>query len=145
MTAKILEIADAVVEALNTGVFSLGFTAERAYLPVLDLPGAGVLHVTVVPREDRAKLDTRSSSSHEYAIDIGVQEKLTHVDKEHLDPLVELTQEIADFFLFGRRFGNATLVAPEIRVLYVQDHLHQLRQFTSVITLTFRAWREASG
>ena len=98
--------------------------------------------LTVHPKEDDGSLDTRTSSTHEYAVDIGIQKKPPAIENTNLDPLVELTQQIADSFLFGKRPGNSTLVSPRIRILYLQDHLLKLHQFTSVITLTFRGWRE---
>jgi hypothetical protein len=55
---------------------------------------------------------------------------------------MRLTQEIADYFLFGKQAAGATLISPSVRILYFQEHLQKLRQFTSVITLTFRGWRQ---
>jgi hypothetical protein len=142
--ADIIETADAVVAELNSGTFSQPFVAERGYLPTFELPDLNTLKVTVVPKEDGGKLDTRSSSTHEYAVDIGIQMKPPDVDNASLDPLTYLTQEIADHFLFGKRPGGTTLISPQVRVLYLQDHLHKFRQFTSVVTLTFRGWRQAA-
>ena len=142
--ADIINLADAIATELNGHTFSLAFTAERGYLPTFELPELDELKVTVVPKEDDGKLDTRASSSHDYAVDIGIQKKPPDIDNDQLDPLMLLTQEVADFFLFGKQPGGATLVAPSVRILYLQDHLHKLRQFTSVVTLTFRGWRETS-
>jgi hypothetical protein len=142
--ADIIELADAVVADLNGHAFSQPFTAERGYLPTFELPDLNALKVTVVPKEDGGKLDTRSSSTHDYAVDIGIQMKPPNVDNASLDPLVYLTQEIADYFLFGKRPGGTTLISPQVRILYLQDHMHKFRQFTSVVTLTFRGWRQAA-
>ena len=142
--ADIIEVADAVVSALNGHAFSHAFTAVRGYLPTFELPDLNELKVTVVPKEDDGKLDTRSASTHQYAIDIGIQKKPPAIGKDELDPLMQLTQEIADYFLFGPRPADATLISPQVRILYLQEHLHQFRQFTSVVTLTFRGWRQAA-
>ena len=142
--ADIIELADAVVADLNGNAFSQPFTAERGYLPTFELPDLNALKVTVVPKEDGGKLDTRSSSTHDYAVDIGIKMKPPNVDNASLDPLVYLTQEIADYFLFGKRPGGTTLISPQVRILYLQDHIHKFRQFTSVVTLTFRGWRQAA-
>jgi hypothetical protein len=141
MAAEILNLADAIVTELNGQTFSQPFTAVRGYLPTFELPELGDLKVTVVPKEDEGKLDTRSSSLHDYSIDIGIQKKPPTIDNSELDPLMLFSQELADFFLFGRRPGGATLFSNDIRILYLQDHLLKFRQFTSVITLTFRSWR----
>lgn len=140
--ADIINIADAIVTALNGEAFSQPFTAVRGYLPTFDLQELNQLKVTVVPKEDDGKLDTRDASTHDYAIDIGVQKKPPTIDNPDLDPLMRLTQEIADYFLFGKQAAGATLIAPTVRILYLQDHLQKMRQFTSVITLTFRGWRQ---
>ena len=144
MAADILNLADAIVTDLNGHSFSQPFTAERGYLPTFELPELGDLKVIVVPKEDDGKLDTRTASTHDYAIDIGVQKKPPTIDNADLDPLMLLVQEIADHFLFGQQAAGATLIAPTVRVLYLQEHLQKLRQFTSVITLTFRGWRQAA-
>jgi hypothetical protein len=140
--ADIVNIADAIVAALNGEAFSQPFTAVRGYLPTFDLHELNELKVTVVPKEDDGKLDTRDASTHEYAIDIGIQKKPSTIDNPDLDPLMRLTQEIADYFLFGKQAAGATLISPSVRILYFQEHLQKLRQFTSVITLTFRGWRQ---
>jgi len=48
--ARIADIADAVVTALNGHTFSQPLTAARAYRPVFDLKDMTDLHVTVVPK-----------------------------------------------------------------------------------------------
>ena len=142
--ADIIDVADAIVTELNGHSFSQPFTSARGYLPTFDLQEMGELKVTVVPKEDDGKLDTRTASTHDYAIDIGVQKKPPAIDNTDLDPLMLLVQEIADHFLFGKQAAGATLISPTVRVLYLQEHLQKLRQFTSVITLTFRGWRQAA-
>lgn len=144
MTAQILTLADEVVTRLNSHGFGRPFTAERGYLPTFELPDLNVLRVTVVPKEDQGRLDTRRSSSHELTLDLGIQQKPATFDHAALDPLVALTQEIADFFLFGQSPAGTSLIAPTIRVLFLPEHLQKFRQFTSVVTLGFRGWREAA-
>lgn len=141
MAADIINVADAIVTELNATSFSQPFTAARGYLPTFDLAEMNELKVTVVSKEDDGKLDTRSQSSHDYAIDIGIQKKPPGIENADLDPLMLLVQEIADDFLFGKQAAGATLIAPTVRILYLQEHLQKLRQFTSVVTLTFKGWR----
>ena len=142
--ADIIDIAEAIVTELNSHAFSQPFISQRGYLPTFDLPEMNELKVTVVPKEDDGKLDTRTQSTHDYAIDIGIQKKPPTIDNNQLDPLMLLTQQIADHFLFGKQAAGATLISPSVRILYLQDHLQKLRQFTSVVTLTFRGWRQAA-
>ena len=84
--AQIIALADAIVAELNAHAFSQSFTAERGYLPTFDLPDMGTLRVTVVPKEDEGGLDTRSSSAHEYAIDIGIQKEARENRQRQLGP-----------------------------------------------------------
>lgn len=141
--AQIVELAAAIVTQLNAHTFSQRFVAERGYLPSFELADLDRLKVTVVPKDDEGKLDTRSSSVHDYAVDIGIQKKPKAIENRDLDPLMLLTQEIADYFLFGQHPAATTLIAPTVRILYLQEHLLKYRQFTSVVTLTFRGWRES--
>jgi hypothetical protein len=56
---------------------------------------------------------------------------------------MELVQEIADRLRFDRLAGYplAVWIKTEHTAIYAPEHLDQLRQFTSVLTLTFRAMR----
>jgi hypothetical protein len=139
--AQIIDVAEAVCAGLNAGTFSLPFTAVRSYTPVSDLENSKALVVTVVPKSDDGTLDSRSSSVHKVAIDIGIQKKLPNLTNESIDPLMRLVQEIADYFLFGQNPAGASLMTPQVRILYVPDQLQTLMQFTSVCELTFTASR----
>ena len=74
----VVAIADATVEALNAGSFSQEFTARRYYQPVFALPEMQELHVSVVPKSLEIFAGARHQNQHDYAIDIGVQKKVTH-------------------------------------------------------------------
>jgi len=47
-------------------------------------------------------------------------------------------QEIAEFVRAKGKFADATWVKTENVPIYSQEHLGELRQFTSVITFLFR-------
>ena len=49
-----------------------------------------------------------------------------------------LVQEIAEFVRATGRFGDAAWVRTENVPIYSQEHLGELRQFTSVLTLTLK-------
>lgn len=141
--AEILHLADAVTRELNAHRFAEPFRAERGYLPTYDLAELDQLRVTVVPSQEEGRLDARHTSRHEYTIDVAIQCKPRDITPLYLDPLVRLTQEIADHFRFDTEPGGASLVAPRVRILYLTEHLQKQRQFTSVLSLTFQAWRTA--
>ncbi len=141
--AEILKVADAVVSALNGGTFSLPLQAKREYLPRFDLPEMDQLHVTVVPRGLEIQAASRTAAAYDYKIDVAVQKRFSTGDAAELDPLLSLVEEIAGFFQMKRLAGfpTAAWVKTEHPALYSQEHMEVLRQFTSVVTFTFRVVR----
>jgi hypothetical protein len=147
-----MDIADALTDALNDegNDFSIEFKAVRAYQALLELPEMKDLHVTVVPKGVVLAPADRSRVQHEVQVDIAVQKKLGPAsDEEEYDEQVELdglmgfVEEIADFVKF-RRLGSqptAAWVKTDNDPIYSQDHLERLRQFTSVLTVTYRVVR----
>lgn len=141
--AVITDIADAVVAQLNAGTFSQSFTAERAFLPVFELSDLKNVRVTVVPKGVAIIPGGRSHNQHDYAVDAAVQKKLDAADNAEIDPLVTLVDEIADFFRLKRleSYPGAVWLKTENEPVYSQEHLDQLRQFTGLLTFTFRVMR----
>jgi len=141
--AVVTDLADAVVAELNAATFSQPVTAERHYLPQFDLPEMKTLHVTVVPKGVVLSTSDRARGQGDYSIDIAVQKKFETDENTELDPLVALVEEIADHFRARRlaSYPNAAWLKTEQTVLYAPEHIHELRQFTSVLTLTYRVVR----
>ena len=139
----ISQIADAVVAELNAASLSLPLTAKRLLLPSFELGEMKDLHVSVVPRGVQVLPGSRHQNQFDYAIDVAVQQKLDDLDNSTLDALLGLVEEIADLFR-GRRLDSypaAVWARTENEPVYSAEHLDQLRQFTSVLTLTFRLMR----
>ena len=141
--AVITDIAEAVVVQLNAGTFSQSFTAERAFLPVFELSDLKNVRVTVVPKGLLIIPGGRSHNQHDYAIDVAVQKKLDVADNAEIDPLMTLVDEIADFFRLKRleSYPNAIWLKTENEPVFSQEHLDQMRQFTGLLTFTFRVMR----
>ena len=141
--ATITDIADAVVTELNGHTFSQTLAAVRYYRPVFDLGEMSVLHVSVVPKGVTTTRADRSGCQEDFAIDIAVQQKLDSGDNAELDALMALVQEIADFFRLRRlvEYPDAMWIGTENVPVYAPDHLEEFRQFTSVLTLTYRVVR----
>jgi hypothetical protein len=76
-------------------------------------------------------------------VDVAVQKKFSKGTNEEIDPLVDLVEKIADEFRLKRldSFQAARCVKAEHAVLYSSEHWEQLRQFTSLLTLTFELAR----
>lgn len=140
--ALIKDIADAVVTELNAGDFSQEFEAERHYRPVFDAAQLKTLRVSVVPKKIEIASLARSSNQYEVGVDVAVQKKLDSDTKEEIDPLMQLVEEIGEFFrLRPLASVAAAWIKTENAPIYALEHLEQQRVFTSVVTLTFRAVR----
>jgi hypothetical protein len=142
MPAQIVAIADAVTAELNGTSFSQPIVAQRHYLPTFDLQAMTDLKVTVVPRGISSESLDRSRDSFDYRIDVAIQKK-TKVQVEIIDALMQLVEEIADHFRSNplSSYPGARCMNVENTPVFAPDHLQELRQFTSVLTLTFRLWR----
>lgn len=142
MPATILAIADAVVAQLNATAFSQPVAAERHYLPQFELSEMTELRVSVVPRSVTSKGLDRNRDSFDYKIDVAVQQKLDPTPG-NLDALVALVEEIADHFRSEPLASYPQTRCTEVEnvPVYAVEHLDEFRQFTSVLTLTFRVWR----
>ena len=137
----ITDVADAIVVELNAATFSQTVNAVRAYLPQYKLTEMQTLHVTVVPKGIVIANPDRSRSQSDYSFDVAVQKKFSTGSNEELDALLQLVQDIVLYFRHTQRlesFPNAIWMKTEVPVLYAPDHMEQLRQFTSVLTLTYR-------
>ena len=146
----ITNVAQAVADALNGHEFSVPFTAERVALPEFDLAEMQELHMTVVPRQVDSEVLDRGRNTHDVKVDVAVQKKVASVANEEIDPLLALVQEIADFL--NRRnldlspgpagqAGGAVWKKTENSPVYSPEHLREMRQFTSVLTVTYRVVR----
>jgi hypothetical protein len=140
--AVILDIADAVVTQINAATFSQPVTAVRHFQPKFELSEMTELKVSVVPRSLASKSLDRSRDSFDYQIDVAVQQK-TDMSQAALDALMTLVEEIADHFRTQPLTGypNARCTEVKNEPVYALEHLDEFRQFTSVVTLTFRVWR----
>lgn len=134
---RITDIAQGVADALNDASFSMAFTAERVAVPEFELTDMQTLHVTVVPREVESAVLNRASDSHDVKVDVAVQRKLGSLENTEVDPLLGLVQEIADL-LNRRNVAGAIWRRTENKPIYAPDHLREMRQFTGVLTLTYR-------
>lgn len=141
-------LADATVEAINVADrFSVAVASVRSYVPILDTKGTPTLRVAVVPRAADSERKTRTQWQREYLIDVVVQKKVANALAATLDPLMDLADEIAEWF---RDEDNVRPFAAhsEFHVaavtndpLYSQDLLDKEGLFAALVTLTFREVR----
>ena len=138
--ATVLNVADAVVAELNAATLSQSLTAERLYVPNFNLEDVKELRVSVVPRELASTSLDRRRDFMEAMIDVAVQQKFDKGDAPEIDPLLNLVEEIGDLFRHKRldSFPAAMWSKTQHVVLYSPEHWESLRQFTSLLTLTFK-------
>jgi hypothetical protein len=137
------EIAAALVADLNAATFSRPVAAVRAVLPIYELGEMDDLHVTVVLTGRSLAPASRSQLQIEHRLDIAVQQRLASDNPTACDGLLALVGEIADH-LSGHRLAGApeaVWVKTEHAPLIDPVHLNELRQFTAVLTVTYRTWK----
>ena len=143
--ALVIDIADAVVAALNGG--QQVFTAERRVRPNFELTDLTDLRVTVVPKGFEASVASRSLSQYDVQVDVGIQKKLAAGAEEDAEvaTMCGLVEEVADFLKGKRLEGtgwSASWVRPAVNEpVYSTEHLAEKRVFTSVLTLTYRVMK----
>ena len=139
----VLQVADSVTAQLNAAEFDFEFVAERLYVPNFDLEDMKELRVSVVPRDVELLPHDRAHNRYHCRVDVAVQKKFSKGTNEEIDPLVDLVEKIADEFRLKRlvSFQAARCIKAEHVVLYSSEHWEQLRQFTSLLTLTFELAR----
>lgn len=141
--STITQVADAIATALNDATFSQEFTAQRLYQPSFELADLETLRVSVVPKSVTVTNASRTHAFLDCAVDIGVQKKLSaaveNADTE-IEELLVLAEEIADHLRQKRleAMPEALWVSLEHEPIFAPEHLDQHRQFTSVLTVTYR-------
>jgi hypothetical protein len=101
--------------------------------------------VAVVPAKQGTKRIARRKWQQEYTLWVAVMQRPETFDEASRAARKALVQEIM-VYLEGVDTVTAggvktTLMAVENEVLMDPDHMEQMRQFTSVLSLTFTAWR----
>jgi hypothetical protein len=141
--STLIALADAIVASLNSGTFSILFQAERGYRPVVELQTLQAVKVTVIPKSLAITAATRADGFYDCAIDVGVQRKVDVDDPAALDELMKLVEELGDHLRFRKLegFAVAAWLSLENEPVFAPEHLEQHRQFTSVLTVTYRVRR----
>lgn len=143
MAALLVEVADAVVAALNAATLSREFTAVRDWRPVETIEGLEDLSVTVVPRAAGGERASRAADRAAYSVEVSVRQKPEGVTNADIDPLVLLCQEVADLFRGRPLEGMPALTCTgwAIDPVVGQEDLEQSRSFASLVALQFDTWR----
>lgn len=150
-----VNVAEAVVAALSAATLSLAPTIERSYADwELELDKETGLRIDVVAETTKQKAEAaaRGVTAYTIPVDIAIRQRFGN-DKQDdysgripnlsIDPLVFLVEEIHELFTLERTasFTDAAWEGNEILVCPLREHL-RVRQFTAVIRLTFKAFKD---
>ena len=137
------QVADGVVAAIDGATLSLEATPERHYQPRFELAEMDTLHVSVVPKGVTINALGRDRLQYDVQVDVAVQQRFAEGSNPELDPLMDYVEEIADLFRLKRLPGElpASWIRTENDPVFAPEHMQELRQFTSVLTLTYRVVR----
>jgi len=145
MAAVISQIADAVVTRLNVpSRFSVPVAAERVFDVSHSLETLAGLKVSVLTRAWSGEAAARKLRQNDHEIQVGVQQRV-EATAAGCDPMLALVEEIVDHFLSDLSLAgvpSVKLAGASVDPVFVPEHLDEFGVFTSVITLTYREWRD---
>lgn len=144
MAARIIDIADGVVDVLNAASLGQTIAAVRHSVPLMALEVAAEnddLNVLVAPSGDESQNVTRNDDREDVRIDVAIVKKIDATTNAVIDPLVLFVQEAADLFKrllieHGDATGRCITVTKD--PLYDQDKLKDHRLFIAIFRLTVR-------
>lgn len=150
MPGAVIAVADAVVARLKSVAYIQPFTPVRRLRPILELTNADALAVLVTPKSQEAEPLTRNADAFDVAVDVGVMKRITHSDTDETDAeeMLALVEQIIDQLrhfdlVLGTEAGaQALFVSLVNRPIYAAEQFDQQRQFTSVVTVTYRVMRD---
>lgn len=156
MASPMIDAAKAVLDELNGNAWSESFTAERSYADWdLDLEDF-TLHVDVVLAAAAVEIelsDREGSLDYVVPIQVVIRKRFGVDDRTNgklnvteIDSLVQLFDDIFDFFTVDRFSGYPAIIWKETRVITASERrsLRENSQYTGVIELRFDAHKAAS-
>ncbi len=139
MSAVAVDIAHAVADLINQPGLSSPANATRAWVPQVDLDSLDQRRVTVVPGEVEMRTETRSTSSFEVEVLVGVQQRTP--DTDAVDALVAYAQEILDRLRFTDLSG-ATWLSAAMDPVVSADMLREHDAALSIVRARYIVWRD---
>jgi hypothetical protein len=135
--SALVDVADALVDAINGHEWSQSFAAARSMVPEYRLQDMATLGVVVVPRSQAPMTVTRGTHQLECVYDIAVQHRLAAVVDDDIQALMDLVEELI-VFLMDRDMGNAQYMSLKNEPAYSVDELQSMLVFTSLVSITYR-------
>ena len=143
MMSIVAAVARAVASELEVGKFSIPFKPVFAFRHDQALPEGKELRVTVVPKGVAMAPASRGACAYDVEVWVAIMRKLGGGGTEILDPLLGLVEEITDFFRLRRleKFPEAMWTGTELKPVISAEHLEGLRQFSSLVAISFKVVR----
>ena len=142
MAARVIEIANDVVQVINAGSYTIPDTvfAVRHYIPEYELEDLTALKVYVIPESAPEQINGRAITQRDYVISVGVSKKTNNLTTD-FDSLVELVEEINEQFRFKQLPTTGTnWVSSEVDPVFDLNNGTQMNIFASILSLTFREY-----
>jgi hypothetical protein len=142
--ARHLDVADAVVAAIDGHTFSQSLTVSRKVLPLKKLEGLDTVHVVVIPSTFSTETADRTRRATSYGIDIGIQKQIDPDSLAAFDAMFELFEETVSLFSMKRLDGlqAATWLGaetvPGAEAGYAWEDLATKHLFTSILRITWK-------
>jgi hypothetical protein len=127
--ANVIEISRSVADYLHD------FGAVFSTIPEFNLRQLAHRRIVVVPLNTSYKSISRGGIEEECKVSVGVLKRIT---EDELEKMISFVSYLATYLLGSTHCGSKCVFA-EYDPLYYPDHLRENRQFTSIITLTFKA------
>jgi hypothetical protein len=144
----LLEIADALTEALNAGPFSEPLKAARKVVPRWKLEDLDRLRTTVCPGPVEGAPIARAIASNEFQVSVGLQRKIDPAkdEDEEVGRVLTLADEV-QLFVQSRKSltlesGHKARFQTVEWVPVFVDHIDRFNALTSIVTVTYRVDRE---
>ena len=139
--ATLTTLWKAVADELEDATFSLDLTVSREYFPRRPLTAltSDVLAIVAPGTVLISNLD-RGRIVRDAIVQIGLQCAVGDLTPDTIDPLVDLAEEVADYFR-ARKLESmpaALWWSAEHTNLYLPEHADQFLAFTSIISLTYK-------
>jgi hypothetical protein len=134
------DLAKAIVAELNQHDFSMPFEATYSVRSSFDLTKLDTLQVAVVPKELEIDDISRCSSKYVATIDIGVSQRIgDRTPEEAVEVFGALVDEIAEYLKATtlQQFPAAQCRGISFEPIFIPDHLHGQRIFTSVLNVKY--------
>lgn len=143
--SKILNIADAMVTAINAATLSQTLTAVRVYVPKFDTESADEYQVKIAPKADGREPGGQTQDAATLMVDIGVFKRLAEFTTDaaelaEVDEALELCDELRAVVNRKRLIGVESAICTSIvqDPIYSVELLDEKRVFLTVLTCTFQ-------